>query len=507
MNTVFASLRQWWVTLLVLTSILLLTMIPESLHQLLELRHQEVAQGQWWRVYSCHFIHLSFNHMLLNFAGYAIVTFSFRDEISPSRELLMLFIACTAVGLGIHYLNPDMYSYVGLSGAIYGVLIAFVIIGFHQTPLIAGGFLGFIALKFVYEAIIGGADPNTEAFIGGKVASDSHLYGALSGLIPGLLFFYRDEQQRRFYDTERFVRQFNTPIVKDLAWVLHSAPLLNVSTKEYRTVSRQEWATIAWQFLPQLQALDQDPSPLQHAVNTDKLRLGLYFEALLAYWLQHQQRYSLLQHGLKVHDGTRTVGEFDFIIRDNQTQKIHHWEAAVKFYLGVGDYSEASHWFGPGKKDRFDIKLTHLQDKQIRLSSDSHGKSTLDNLNLIVNERRLLIKGRLFYPQHAQHLSGNLQLSLEPQHLKGRWYTVSTVLAATSPSILSFHFWEQPRFHIAEKSEWLVLKTTAKMDFKELQTFLRLQPPSHPFTIIATSSGREKKRFFVVPDTWESDLR
>ena len=500
-------LRQWWVTLLVLSSILLLSFIPENLHTLLELRHQPIEQGQWWRLYSCHFVHLSFNHTLLNFAGYSIIAFSFRNEISPTRELLLLFISCTAVGLGIYYFNTEMYSYVGLSGAIYGVLLAFVIIGFLHTPIISAGFLGYMIIKFAYEAIMGSADPNTEAFIGGKVASDSHLYGALSGILPGLCLFLHDRNQQRYYDTERFVRQFSHPIVKDLAWVLHSPPLLKLNASEHRTITRKEWACIAHQFLPQLQALDKNPEQLIQAIEPDKFRLGLYFESLIAYWLRHQERYTLLQHGLKVQDGTRTVGEFDFIVRDNQTQTIHHWEAAVKFYLGTGDYKDAALWYGPGKKDRFDNKLSHLVDKQIHLADDRHGKTTLQANNLSIDERRLLIKGRLFYPEYAHRPAADLQQNLEPAHLKGRWYPLATILSARSAKTLGFDFWQRPRFHMAEKSEWFVLKTAPPMDLKELQTFLRMQPVTRPLMIIGASQENNIKRFFVVPDNWQSELQ
>ncbi len=499
-------LQRWWVTLLVLGSILGLSLIPDSLHSLLELRHQPIKNGEWWRLISCHFVHLSFNHTLLNIAGYSIVAFSFREEVSALRELLILLIAALAVGGGIYYLNPEMYSYVGLSGAIYGVLVAFVIIGYNKTPLIASGFLGFLVIKFVYESIIGGTNANTEAFIGGKVATESHLYGALSGILPGLVYFWIDRRRLRFYDTDAFVNQFREGIVRDLAWVLHSTPLLNLHEQQYQTFSRRECASMAWDFQEQLNALDKDPQPLIDAVQPDKLRLGWYFEALIAYWLQHQDRYTLLHHGLKVQDDTRTVGEFDFIVRDNHTHSVQHWEAAVKFYLGVRDYGEASLWFGPGKKDRFDIKLAHLTEKQIRLAEDPHGKATLQQHQLKINERRLLVKGRLFYPAQARHATGKLQNSLAPDHLKGRWFKISAIQKATSASALGFGFWQKPRFHIADKNEWFVLKTEPQMDLEELKTFLKLKPLSRPVTVIAALGKRERKRFFVVPDDWEAEL-
>ena len=489
-----------------LAVVVLLSFIPDDLHALLELRHEPITQGQWWRLYTCQFVHLSFNHTLLNLAGYSIVAFSFRDEISPLRELVILFISATAVGMGIYTLNPEIYSYVGLSGAIYGVLVAYALIGFNQTPLIAGGFLAFIAAKFTYEAWIGGANPDTEAFIGGKVATDSHLYGAIAGIFPGLFYFWRDAASKRFLDTNRFVNQFQEGIVRDLAWTLHSPPLIAMKTTDFDTVTRHECARIAWDFCDRLQALDQHPQPLMDAVKPETLRLGLYFESLLAYWFTHQDRYQLLQHGLQVQHGSRTVGEFDFIVYDSHTGLTEHWEAAVKFYLGIRHYDDPSLWYGPAKKDRFDIKLNHLSKQQITLSAHPDGERTLRNHQLTVNRRRLFVKGRLFYPSHARHQPGSLRQLLCPDHLKGYWYRTSEILAMQSPKALGFYPWQLPEFIIADKEEWLTLKQKPIMNFENLRHCLEKTPPTRPVTVVATLNQKEVRRFFAVPDDWTESM-
>lgn len=189
-------LKPWWLSISVLTTIAILNYLPDDLAQQLKLVHEPIRQGQWWRLYSCHLLHLSFNHCLLNFAGYFFLHFSFRKEISISKELTSLVICASGVGIGLYCFNPEMYSYVGLSGVIYGLMTSYLLIGFLSSPGFSLTILGYLIYKFFFEVIQGSGSSEVEHFIGGKVATDSHLYGAISGLIPGFYFLYQERKIR-----------------------------------------------------------------------------------------------------------------------------------------------------------------------------------------------------------------------------------------------------------------------------------------------------------------------
>jgi rhomboid family GlyGly-CTERM serine protease len=133
-------------------------------------------------------VHISFNHTILNLTGYFIIAYSFRAEIKPSFESIALLISCAGTGLGIHFLSPHMQPYYGLSGAIYGLLSCYALVGFRRTPFLSGLFLAFLAGKIAYEQLV--APPQiTEEFIGGIVAVDAHLYGGFTGLLIGAAWF------------------------------------------------------------------------------------------------------------------------------------------------------------------------------------------------------------------------------------------------------------------------------------------------------------------------------
>ncbi len=180
--------RQWWFSVMVMVLICYTASFSNSLIQQLALVHEAVAQGELWRLVTSQFVHLGFNHTMLNLVGYLIISASFREDVSPWQECTGLFASVIGVGLGIYYLSPEIQWYVGLSGAIYGLLVFDLLLGWRRSPFLALFFSLFLAGKFVYEQLIAGPETVSAEFIGGLVAIDSHLYGAITGALTGLIF-------------------------------------------------------------------------------------------------------------------------------------------------------------------------------------------------------------------------------------------------------------------------------------------------------------------------------
>lgn len=185
-----------WSTALVVVVVLLLGMSPDTWVQAMSLTQRGVASGEWWRLVTSQIVHLSMNHALLNAAGFLIVSASFRQDVTARREMGVLGVSMLGVGLGIYLFNPDIGWYVGLSGAIYGVLVHHLMVGARRTPLIASAFLVFVIGKVIYEQFLAGPDRDIEQFIGGAVAEDAHLYGVIVGSLAGLLALARQSPAR-----------------------------------------------------------------------------------------------------------------------------------------------------------------------------------------------------------------------------------------------------------------------------------------------------------------------
>lgn len=183
--------RQWWFTLLVMVVLVITATFPDQWIQQLALVHQDVANGEIWRLITSQFVHLGNNHTMLNVVGYVIINACFREYVSPRQEMLGLMVSTLGVGLGIYFFNPEMQWYVGLSGAIYGLLIFQLSLGWRRSPFMALFFVIYLGGKFIYEQFMVGPDTLSAEFIGGMVAIDSHLYGAITGVLLALVVAIR----------------------------------------------------------------------------------------------------------------------------------------------------------------------------------------------------------------------------------------------------------------------------------------------------------------------------
>lgn len=182
--------RQWWFSLIVMVLITATSFLPGTTVDNLALVAAEVSAGEWWRIVTSQFVHLGFNHALLNIVGYLIISAAFREDVTPKEEAIALAFSVLGVGLGVYLLSEEIPWYAGLSGAIYGLLTHNLIVGWRRSATLSLLFGVFLIGKFIHEQFISGPDTVTASFIGAQVAIDSHLYGAITGLATGLISFF-----------------------------------------------------------------------------------------------------------------------------------------------------------------------------------------------------------------------------------------------------------------------------------------------------------------------------
>ncbi len=250
--------------------------------------------------------------------------------------------------------------------------------------------------------------------------------------------------------------QFRHQIVRELAFCIASPPLLsawpnNTTLNHYIDLPSAEfWQTQFNQYLPRLKQLDQNPDALQqHLRSARSSRLGIRFEHMLTFWLMDNQYhcYTLIGQSIKRMDGTRTLGELDFLLRNQITGQTEHWEVAIKFYLGEADFF-ADQWLGLNRRDSLGRKINHLHQHQF----------DIDRIDgQIIETRRAIIKGRLFYPidrlasyDTAQQDPYSVASWISDKHLTGAWGT-------GIPSTPSQCVWRR-----AERLEWISPKDSAQ---------------------------------------------
>lgn len=294
-------------------------------------------------------------------------------------------------------------------------------------------------------------------------------------------------------------QNYQHAVVRDLAWAIASPPLmLSASTAcewfDHHWYQQRYLDSSRW-----LQALDQDPAALLAAVAAQKdRRLGNYFETLWAFWLESDSRYELIARNLPIRDGGDTLGELDFIIRDNHSGLNYHWEVAVKFYLGVADTRQLDNWHGPGKRDRLDIKLDHLRERQSLICRLPQTQARLREMEIDIAGCAVILKGRLFYPQSQTDL-------LAPQgccqrHLRSQWFRLADFLATASADD-----WFQPLLRGGWMSDHGALDASGCYRLSELQAAIEQGEYRLPLYLMRINATRST-RLFVVPDNWDQDF-
>ena len=148
-----------------------------------------------------------------------------------------------------------------------------------------------------------------------------------------------------------------------------------------------------------LLALDQKPDSLHRFLETiNTKRLGLYFESLWQFYLENGPNWQLLKHNWQIIEEKQTLGELD-VLAFNPSLGYLHMELAVKFYLQHPNHSgqECHHWLGPQSRDRLDIKLKTLNERQFPILHHPQCQALLANLKIKQPiHQRLIFKGYLF---------------------------------------------------------------------------------------------------------------
>jgi len=172
---------RWNVPLvLALLSLLLMWAGDDALRQL-RYQREAILEGELWP-------HLGWSHLMLNLAGLLLVWLLCGNALTARLWWLVVFVCALGVSLGLLVSNPALKWYVGLSGVLHGLLVAGSIAAWLKGARDSQLLLVLVTIKLVWEQWAGPL-PGSEAWAGGRVVVDAHLYGAIAGAaaLGGLL--------------------------------------------------------------------------------------------------------------------------------------------------------------------------------------------------------------------------------------------------------------------------------------------------------------------------------
>lgn len=289
--------------------------------------------------------------------------------------------------------------------------------------------------------------------------------------------------------------------MRDLEWVIASPPIIQGWQQQQNWTESSFWRAESKNFHTQYQQLDTSPDTLNELLQQQHdHRLGHRFETLLSFWFETNQRYQIIAQNLQINDGNKTLGEFDFIVKDQLTNSTQHWEVACKFYLGIGNTQYRKNWVGPMLKDRLSLKYKAMKNRQSLLSEQPVAQQKLKQLNIHIDQRICLMKGRLFYPLQQAHtppptISNN-------NHQRGWW---------ARPGDFQQHFKSKKmQWRPLKKNQWLALQRNEYSNVNhttdEILHFFLTERQQHPLCIVGFANNDESHeelvRVFLVAKDW-----
>ncbi len=197
-------------------------------------------------------------------------------------------------------------------------------------------------------------------------------------------------------------------------------------------------------------------------------RLGFVYQYVCQQLFQLSGRYSIIKEEIQLHQHGRTLGAIDFILKNQETQAIEHWEVAIKFYL-----LHNTLWYGPNAQDRLDLKLNKMLKHQLKMSSSKPFYNRFPELEFI--SEHLLMQGRLYTnPFHTEELSLNcLDHQLNPSRIKGHWCYKNQM----------HHI--KDKLYILDKKDWITGKDENSILFEgEVNKFVHCQAENGMFWFI-----------------------
>jgi rhomboid family GlyGly-CTERM serine protease len=163
---------------------IVLTVTGDATRESLQWTRSGLQQGEWWRLFTAHVVHLNLFHGLLNALALILLAALFGRTFTLARHGLHALIGILCIDAGLFWL-ADVEWYVGLSGLLHVLAAAAVVrLIIDRHDRVAWGVAIFGLGKLVYENTLGAMPFSGREAL---VVTDVHLFGVLIGMVLGLI--------------------------------------------------------------------------------------------------------------------------------------------------------------------------------------------------------------------------------------------------------------------------------------------------------------------------------
>lgn len=261
-------------------------------------------------------------------------------------------------------------------------------------------------------------------------------------------------------------------VERELSWVLDSPQFYSPSALMYAMSQTEFYTTVSLpgpvqfpndfefpdapaiaQLLPDARQRQECAERVAHELlDFHSGRLGLLFEKYLENILKYKFGTENVLTRVAVREshqggrGVKTWGEFDFLIFNQMKDRIEHWESSIKFYLQVDDRDHWNACWGPGVRDRLDLKGAKTFLQQLPLSSTQLGHAAIPpSWSPYPLVKNVYAKGTIFYFWDPEQMTFDSRLKsivppagLAQGHLKSWWIRPESLasLKEQAPDVL-----------------------------------------------------------------------
>lgn len=114
--------HHWTRALTLAAALLLLQAGGGAARDALRFSRQAIEHGEWWRLFSAHFVHLGWAHAALNALG-VLLCCALASQLFNRHVWLKTAGLALGVGALLWWCSPEVSAYVGLSGVLYGLFV------------------------------------------------------------------------------------------------------------------------------------------------------------------------------------------------------------------------------------------------------------------------------------------------------------------------------------------------------------------------------------------------
>lgn len=147
-----------------------------------------IANGELWRIITAHLTHINWHHFNLNMLGAFFCLILFFNDFNAKHWFYSFLFISIFSSLCMLFIHFDHSRYVGFSDVLYGWMVIGILAIIEKETKTALLLALFLIGKTIYEIVIDASPFGNTQII---VARESHLYGAIGGLIYALVIMKR----------------------------------------------------------------------------------------------------------------------------------------------------------------------------------------------------------------------------------------------------------------------------------------------------------------------------